>query len=166
MFLIIKLLFLSLHGLLVNLVSLIEKRFNKFLLIEYVKIDWCSTHAGQGFDYHYHGDPFGSNCMYSASDYNSSVSHPPLIGFALDGFYIYGRYLDDQAPGYNVPLDACGGHIHSPDPDGYGYHYHTQVLSQTLTADPMMGFQQSTIYTANIAASYQCELFVFFISTF
>ena len=97
--------------------------------------------------------------MYSASDYNSSVSHPPLIGFGLDGFLIYGRYLDDQAPGYNVSLDACGGHVHSPDPNGYGYHYHAQVLSLTLAANPTMGFQQSTIYTANIAAPYQCELF-------
>jgi hypothetical protein len=45
------------------------------------EVDWCNTHAGQGLDYHYHGDPFGENCMYSASDYASTTSHPPLIGY-------------------------------------------------------------------------------------
>lgn len=36
-----------------------------------------------GFDYHYHGDPFGDNCMYSAKDYSSTTAHPPLIGYGL-----------------------------------------------------------------------------------
>ena len=96
-------------------------------------MDQCNTHAGQGFDYHYHGDPFGTNCMYSVADYNSTTSHPPQIGYGLDGFPIYGRYLDDTAPGYSVALDDCGGHIHSPDTSNLGYHYHAQVFSQTVS---------------------------------
>ena len=36
---------------------------------------------------------FGAGkCMYSASSYVSPASHPPLIGYGLDGFPIYGRY--------------------------------------------------------------------------
>jgi hypothetical protein len=31
--------------------------------------------------------------MYSASSYGgNTASHPPLIGYGLDGFPIYGRY--------------------------------------------------------------------------
>ena len=69
--------------------------------------------SGKGFDYHYHGDPYGDDgntffetcacllppvsrlagkCMYSASSYASTSSHPPLIGYGLDGFPIYGRF--------------------------------------------------------------------------
>ena len=46
----------------------------------------CNTHAGQGFDYHYHGDPFGPNCLYSSADYNSTTSHPPIFGYSLGEF--------------------------------------------------------------------------------
>ena len=59
----------------------------------------CNTHAGQGFDYHYHGDPFGTNCMYSASDYTATTDHPPLIGYGLAWIEniskIYFSYLYD-----------------------------------------------------------------------
>ena len=45
------------------------------------EMDKCNAHVGKGFDYHYHGDPFGAEgeCMYSASDYNSTDAHPPLV---------------------------------------------------------------------------------------
>ena len=39
------------------------------------EVDYCNAHAGRGEDYHYHGDPFGSNCAYDSDDY--SGSHPP-----------------------------------------------------------------------------------------
>ena len=61
------------------------------------EMDGCNAHAGQGFDYHYHGDPFHSTsgvCMYSTSDYTGGTTgHPPLIGLGRDGFPIYGRHL-------------------------------------------------------------------------
>lgn len=37
--------------------------------------DFCNAHAGKGEDYHYHGNPFGSRCVYSEDDY--TTSHPP-----------------------------------------------------------------------------------------
>ena len=45
------------------------------------------------------------------------------VGWAMDGFGVYGRYLSESAPGYDVALDDCGGHYHEPE----GYHYHAQV---------------------------------------
>jgi hypothetical protein len=37
--------------------------------------DFCNAHSGKGEDYHYHGNPFGSRCVYSVDDY--TTSHPP-----------------------------------------------------------------------------------------
>lgn len=93
--------------------------------------------------------------MYSAADYSSTAAHPPLIGWGLDGFPIYGRYLDDTAPGYSVALDDCGGHTHSPDTSSYGYHYHSQVLSQTVTTTSQ-GLTAGQTYTAFINGPYKC----------
>ena len=93
------------------------------------EMDGCNAHVGQGFDYHYHGDPFGSKCMYDNLDYAFPAAHPPLIGFSLDGFSIYGRHLSEVAEGYSIPLDICGGHRHG----SYGYHYHSQVRTFNAT---------------------------------
>ena len=67
----------------------------------------------------YHGDPFGPQCMYSASNYANTSAHPPLIGYGADGYPIFGRHLSISAPGYNISLDECGGHSHSGMGDPY-----------------------------------------------
>jgi len=100
---------------------------NGFQSWEECSLDNCNGHVPIGNGYHYHGDPF--NCLYNQSDYPTTQSHPPLIGFGLDGFSIYGRYLNISAPGANISLDLCGGHSHPP----YGYHYHTQVKQITAS---------------------------------
>jgi len=64
--------------------------FNNAGSISHVQceLDKCSAHAGQGFDYHYHGDPFSNTkgkCMYSPADYPDPVlGHPPQIGKLLN----------------------------------------------------------------------------------
>ena len=92
----------------------------------------CNEHIGQGLGQpHLHGDPFGAQCLYSSANYTNSAGavdwavHPPLIGIADDGLWIYGRYLSSAAPGGATALDLCGGHAHG----SYGYHYHTQVIA-------------------------------------
>ena len=120
------------------------------------EMDKCNAHVGQGFDYHYHGDPYSNSpgtCMYSPSDYASTVSHPPLIGFSADGFFLYGRYLDELAEGYSVPLDDCGGHNHGT----YGYHYHSQVLTMNATRGGN-GLVAGQNYTVFIAGPYKCNI--------
>jgi hypothetical protein len=109
---------------------------------EECEVDQCSAHAGQGFDYHYHGDPFhptSGKCLYSLEDYSSDTAHPPLIGWSMDGFDIFGRHLNLANLGVNVTLDACGGHIHN-DASGTAmqYHYHSQVLNTTLDVQGTM----------------------------
>jgi len=62
--------------------------------------------------------------MYNQSDYPFTYSYPPVIGFGLDGFLIYGRYLKISASGANLALDLCGGHSNAP----YGYDYHVSNI--------------------------------------
>jgi hypothetical protein len=113
------------------------------------EMDGCNAHVGQGFDYHYHGDPYGggtpnNECLYSASNYSSPSAHPPLIGISMDGYSIFGRYLDSTAPGQSIALDDCGGHIHPEIPE---YHYHAQLLTSSA---------QGGSFVAYVAGPYNC----------
>jgi len=87
--------------------------------------DRCMAHVGRGYDYHYHGDPFGHTCMYSEANFTDS--HPMVIGWGADGPMIFGRYTSKTQDGYSEDLDSCGGHTHEP----YGYHYHAVVQKVT-----------------------------------
>ena len=93
-----------------------------------------------------------TTCLYSIKNYTSTLAHPPLIGYSMDGFPLYGRYLDSAAPGASTALDPCGGHTHSGVAGGIadsvvGYHYHSQVVQINSTAGT---------YLAYPAGPYQC----------
>jgi hypothetical protein len=107
--------------------------------------DGCSSHVGGGGGQpHHHGDPFGPTCLYSAASYASSTAHPPIIGFALDGYGIYGRHLYDNSLGADKELDLCGGHTH----DGVeGYHYHSQILKKTIDQSTVRGEHPFLFYS-------------------
>ena len=62
--------------------------------------------------YHYHAVT-GSTKKIAQSD-----SHSPIIGYAIDGFGIYG--LTDKSGNKPTDLDECGGHFD----EERGYHYH------------------------------------------
>ena len=59
---------------------------------EGASFDACLGHADQSGSYHNHVNP---KCLYTAS----ASSHSPIIGYAFDGYPIYGAY------GYSSPLD-------------------------------------------------------------
>ena len=122
----------------------------------------CGAHMGPG-GYHYH---FDGNCMHwhnetnEDSDYEFSKvdngTHSPIIGFAFDGYPIYGSYgyvdgnvtlmrsnyvlVENSGMGYNGiddyeysldnggHLDACNGRFSAtPEfPDGI-YHYYSTM---------------------------------------
>lgn len=85
-----------------------------------VWLDSCCGHPQQTGIYHYHKYPV---CVKSPFKDNGK-QHSPIIGFAFDGFPIYGPYESDglmakDATG-ELTIDACNGHT-----DSYrGYHYH------------------------------------------
>ena len=81
--------------------------------------DDCDGHPQQNNYYHYHSL---SNCIE-----DNATGHSALVGYAFDGFGIYGYYGEDGKEITNADLDACHGHTHIIEWDGQTvdmYHYH------------------------------------------
>jgi hypothetical protein len=76
--------------------------------------DSCCGHPDPLGRYHYHKYPV---CVKSPFR-DPSGKHSPLIGFAFDGYKVYGPNDDDGKPPRD--LDDCNGHEDSDR----GYHYH------------------------------------------
>lgn len=79
------------------------------------QLDVCGGHAGRGDDYHYHAKP---TCMI---DQMANAGDSAIIGWAFDGFPIYGDNNPDGSVIAAGELDVCNGQA-----DGtFGYRYHT-----------------------------------------
>jgi YHYH protein len=76
--------------------------------------DSCCGHPDPKGAYHYHKYPV---CVKSPFK-NEADKHSPLIGYAFDGFAIYGPNGENGKP--PADLDECNGHSDKER----GYHYH------------------------------------------
>jgi hypothetical protein len=65
------------------------------------------------------------------SSYGGPYDHPPIIGFAADGYILYGRYTANTQDGQEEDLDDCGGHAHL----GFAYHYHPSVQEDMTSVE-------------------------------
>lgn len=81
------------------------------------QLDICGGHAGRGDDYHYHVTP---TCMI---DQMANAGPDAIIGWAFDGFPIYGDTNPDGTPIAAGALDVCNGQAD----DVFGYRYHTSA---------------------------------------
>ncbi|MDZ4853122.1 MAG: YHYH protein [Pirellulaceae bacterium] len=85
-----------------------------------VWLDSCCGHPQQSGVYHYHKYP---TCVKSPFS-DDGKQHSPVIGFAFDGFPIYGPYEEVGVMAMDLhserSLDVCNGH----SDDIRGYHYH------------------------------------------
>ncbi|MEH6740849.1 MAG: YHYH protein [Sulfitobacter sp.] len=79
------------------------------------QLDVCGGHAGRGDDYHYHVTP---TCMIAQM---SNAGPDAIIGWAFDGFPIYGDTNPDGSTIAGGVLDVCNGQTD----DTFGYRYHT-----------------------------------------
>jgi hypothetical protein len=82
--------------------------------------DSCDGHPHAGGVYHCHSV---TDCI---SD-EPTGGHSALVGYALDGFGIFGHYGEDGEVLTNEDLDECHGHSHAIDWGGEVvdlYHYH------------------------------------------
>jgi len=77
--------------------------------------DDCGGHVNPNDGYHYHAATAAEGCNSAGSD---SEGHPVLIGYAMDGYGIYGPLDSDSAEA--SALDECNGNEDS----SHGYHYH------------------------------------------
>lgn len=81
--------------------------------------DSCDGHPQASGFYHYHSL---SDCFK-----DTSTGHSSLMGYAFDGFGIFGYYGEDGKEVTNASLDECHGHTHVIVWDGKQadmYHYH------------------------------------------
>ncbi|MEK7277480.1 MAG: YHYH protein, partial [Chloroflexota bacterium] len=81
----------------------------------------CQGHPEGTGQYHYHDI---STCL-TLSD--AGGAHSPLVGYAFDGFGLYGHYGQNGATITDADLDECHGHTHEVSWDGNSveiYHYH------------------------------------------
>jgi phosphatidylethanolamine-binding protein (PEBP) family uncharacterized protein len=81
------------------------------------ELDTCNGHAGRADDYHYHAAP---TCLMASQPASYWDTHP--LGWALDGFAIYGY---NNADGSVAARDGvCGGNTSAVanGPAGYSYH--------------------------------------------
>ena len=79
--------------------------------------DRCSGHPNQ-MGYHYHSVP---TCL------DGDTARHQLVGYALDGYGIFGRHAADGTVITDADLDECHGHTHEIAWDGATvtmYHYH------------------------------------------
>ena len=76
--------------------------------------DSCCGHPDPAGRYHYHKFPV---CVKSPFK-DTPGKHSPLVGYAFDGYGIYGPRGDEGKP--PTDLDECNGHSDS----ARGYHYH------------------------------------------
>lgn len=84
-------------------------------------LDACAGHPQQQGVYHYHGH---SPCWQDGHDANG---HSTLVGYAADGFGIFGWDDAGGATLYTRDLDECHGHVGPVEWDGRMveiYHYH------------------------------------------
>lgn len=81
--------------------------------VTHEQFDLCNGHPNEFGAYHYHQY---SPCIEGSP----SGEHSPLVGFAFDGFPIYGPNGTGGVPIPNGSLDACHGHY---DPSAGEYVY-------------------------------------------
>lgn len=87
-----------------------------------VWLDSCCGHPNQDGVYHYHKYP---TCVKSPFT-DDGKRHSPIVGFAFDGFPVYGPYesagvmAKDLKASSGKALDVCNGH----SDEERGYHYH------------------------------------------
>jgi len=105
-------------------------------------IDQCWGHP-YNKEYHYHG--YSWRCFPNQGNENE---HSPLMGYAMDGFGIFGPRGEQGVMVTNADLDECHGHFGLIEWDGamiYMYHYH---LNNEYPYGPGCFRSQQTYYDA------------------
>ena len=107
--------------------------------------DSCQGHPERTGQYHYHSI---SSCLsQDATTRDTSGQHSPLVGYAADGFGIYGNLGEGGVALTNANLDECHGHSHAVTINGAStvqYHYH-----KTLEFPYALGCYRGTPVTVN-----------------
>ncbi|CAM9687361.1 unnamed protein product [Ectocarpus fasciculatus] len=108
----------------------VEEYEDTAFFLEADSFDPCGGHATPFGFYHYHGTP---GCLQEQAGAVKG-EHSPLLGWAYDGFPIYGQLGPDgiemkmcglEGADDTVCLDVCSGYEAFIDEDEYTYRYYT-----------------------------------------
>ena len=116
-------------------------------------LDSCAGHSN-GSTWHYHGNP---NCVTSLVDTSTGPSH--LIGWALDGYPIYGGRDINGAIVTTSQLDACNG-ITSVTPEFSTATYHYVLPIGVTSAQSSISCFHGTVdsQVAAMARKLACKM--------
>ncbi len=96
-------------------------------------LDACGGHIDPSGYYHWHfgAESIQTNLDAAGADVTCDVAQDveALIGFAFDGYAIYGP---DEGGAVPTDLDECSGHVSDTDELGEVYHYHLTYDSPNL----------------------------------
>lgn len=81
------------------------------------ELDQCNGHSGRGDDYHYHAAP---TCMMQVMRNKGPAA---ILGWAFDGYPIYGNTNPDGSAISSGELDVCNAKADAV----FGYRYHTSA---------------------------------------
>ncbi len=95
-----------------NDLSAYDPKFDTLLTGE---LDQCNGHSGRGDDYHYHASP---TCMIAAM---KNAGPAAILGWAFDGYPLYGSTNPDGTTIAAGELDVCNGKSDAT----FGFRYHT-----------------------------------------
>lgn len=101
----------SLNGFQIAAAAPVQDILSNFTIAAF---DDCGGHVNPTDGYHFHSSTGREGCNSAGTE---ADGHPALIGFALDGYGIYGTLSDSDELN---SLDECLGH----EDETRGYHYH------------------------------------------
>jgi len=103
---------------------------------EWIDFDMCSGHSAPNGDYHYHFPP---SCLLAQAEATNptGTGHSPQVGWAWDGFPIYGPLYTGGIALSHADLDECSGkHEELPAVDNFKYRYYMVGATSNLYALP------------------------------
>lgn len=96
-------------------------------------LDACGGHIDPSGYYHWHfgAESIQANLDDAGAEVTCGIAQDleALVGFAFDGYGIYGPEEDGEVPS---DLDACSGHVSDTEELGDQYHYHLSYDSPNL----------------------------------
>jgi len=140
---------------------------------EWTSFDMCSGHSQATGVYHYHFPP---SCLLSALNSKVSTSsasaiqsgHSPQVGWAVDGFPIYGpkgvngvQMQSCSISSTNSPhcTDSCGGlEYEIPTLDNFKYRYYMQGNTSDMSSLPSSPMPSSLYYPYATACRKGCAI--------
>jgi len=102
---------------------------------EWTSFDMCGGHSQQGGEYHYHFPP---SCLIEEAETRSptGTGHSPQIGWAFDGFPVYGPLYTGGVDASDY-TDDCGGiQEELSDVDNFSYRYYVTGPTSDLYSLP------------------------------